>query len=264
MKFRIKKHKKTSHKGDNGRVLIIGGSKDYVGALALAGLAAMRSGCDWVTVAAPQKVAWAVNCLSADLVTKKVKGDYFTAKHVKEILALAKNFDAVLIGNGLGTRETTKKFVKNVVKRINKPLVIDADAIKALGIKDIKNSIITPHKGELNIFLKNSRIKTRKELQKKLNSNVVLLKGPVDLIITKSTVYYNRTGNEGMTKAGTGDVLAGLCAGFVSQGYTSVQSAVNSAYINGKTGDLLLKKKKGYTFLASDIVEDIKKVMENS
>ena len=70
--------KKTAKKGDNGRVLVIGGSKEYTGAAALAGLAALRSGADWVTVAAPEKVAWAVNCLSADLVTVKLKGDYFS------------------------------------------------------------------------------------------------------------------------------------------------------------------------------------------
>ena len=83
--IKLLKRKKKSHKGDNGRALIIGGSEDYIGALALAGLACLRSGCDLVTIAAPEKVAWAVNCLSSDLITKKVKGTYFKLSHANEI-----------------------------------------------------------------------------------------------------------------------------------------------------------------------------------
>ena len=109
-KIKIPKRKKSAVKGDSGKVLIVGGSKDYVGALALAGHAALRSGCDWVTIAAPEKVAWAINCLSADLITKKFKGNYFSLKHSKEIIKLSKNFDCVLIGPGLGLK--SKQFVK--------------------------------------------------------------------------------------------------------------------------------------------------------
>src|SRR3990167_9367817 len=92
--------KKTSHKGENGRALIIGGSEDYVGAVTLAGLAALRSGCDLVTIAAPEKTAWAVNCYSPDLITHKVKGANFSIKHAKEMVKYADRFDATLIGNG--------------------------------------------------------------------------------------------------------------------------------------------------------------------
>ena len=93
-KIKPVKHKKTSHKGENGLALIIGGSKDYTGTLALVGLAALRTGADIVTIAAPEKVAWAINVLSQDLITKKFKGETFKEKHVKDILKLSKNFDA--------------------------------------------------------------------------------------------------------------------------------------------------------------------------
>ena len=93
--IKLPKRKKSSKKGDNGRVLVIGGSKEYVGAVALAGLAALRSGADWVTVVAPEKVAWAVNCLSADLVAVKLKGEYFSLKHVNDVVRLAKKHDVV-------------------------------------------------------------------------------------------------------------------------------------------------------------------------
>ena len=91
-------------KGDNGRVLIVGGSSSYVGAVALAGLAALRSGVDWVSVMAPSKVGWAINSLTADLVVKKVKGEYFDRRHVREVLREECRYDVVLLGNGIGLK----------------------------------------------------------------------------------------------------------------------------------------------------------------
>ena len=93
--------KKTSHKGENGSVLIIGGSEDYVGALTLAGLGALRSGCDLVTITAYEKVAWAVNRYAPDLITNKLKTPNFTVKLAKEMVKLADRFNAVLVGNGI-------------------------------------------------------------------------------------------------------------------------------------------------------------------
>ena len=278
--IKLPKRSSKSHKGDNGKVLVIGGSRDYVGAVALAGLAVLRSGADWVTIAAPEKVGWAVNALSADLVVKKYKGDDFCASRAKDILKFEKNFDVVLIGNGIGMH--AHSFVKKYVKETKKSLVIDADAIKHSSMDIVKNSIITPHNKELEIFLLNSKINRiiikkiikEKSIEKKslliqknlknfLNkNNIILLKGSIDAIISKNKIKYNKTGNAGMTKAGTGDVLAGLCAGFLAQTKDLFQSAVNAAYFNGLIGDILLKKKKGFTYLASDMVEEIRKINE--
>ena len=256
--IKLPKRKPKSHKGDNGKALIIGGSKDYVGAIALAGLAALRSGVDWVTVAAPEKVGWAINALTADLVVKKYKGDDFCASRAKDILKFEKGFDAVLIGNGIGMHASS--FVKKYVKETKKPLVIDADALKHIKLQDVKNAILTPHSKEFEILLKNSKL-NKNNFKKHLKNNIILLKGPVDQIISTSKTYYNKTGNAGMTKAGTGDVLAGLTVGFLGQSLSLLQSAINAAYFNGLIGDILLKKKKGFTYLASDMVEEIKKVV---
>ncbi|MBW2989415.1 NAD(P)H-hydrate dehydratase [Candidatus Woesearchaeota archaeon] len=247
-----------SHKGDNGRVLVIGGSRDYVGAAALAGIAALRSGADWVTVAAPEKAGYAINALSADLVVKKYKGDHFRVSHVKGLLELERQFDSVLIGNGIGIK--AGPFVRKYVNGSRKPLVIDADAIKVVSIKDVNNAILTPHRRELDIFLKNSGIKEG-ALRKRIGRNVILLKGRTDRIISSAKEYYNKTGNPGMTKAGTGDVLAGLCAGFLGQGLSLLQSAVNAAYFNGLAGDILLRKKKGFTYLASDLADELSRIL---
>ncbi|MFH0868107.1 MAG: NAD(P)H-hydrate dehydratase [Candidatus Woesearchaeota archaeon] len=259
--IKLPKRNKASKKGDNGRVLVIGGSEYFIGAVALAGLAALRSGVDWVTIAAPEKVAWCVNPLSPDLVTVKLKGNFISLKHLNKIKKLEKKHDVILIGNGLGLKNETKSFVIKYVKETKKPLVIDADALKQIKLQDVKNAILTPHKKEFEILLKNSKL-NKNNFRKHLKNNIILLKGPVDEIISTSKTYYNKTGNAGMSKAGTGDVLAGLTAGFLGQGLSLLQSAINAAYFNGLIGDILLKKKKGFTYLASDMVEEIKKVLK--
>ena len=156
--IKLPKRKATSKKGDNGRVLIVGGSKYFIGAVSLAGLAALRSGVDWVTIAAPEKVAWCVNNLSPDIVTAKLKGNFISLKHANIIEKLAKKHNVVLIGNGMGLKKETKQFSKKIIKKIKAQKVIDADAIKALSTADFKNTIITPHIKELEIFMKNSKI----------------------------------------------------------------------------------------------------------
>jgi NAD(P)H-hydrate epimerase len=274
--IKLKKRKKQSHKGQNGRVLIIGGSIDYVGAVMLAGMSSFRSGADLVVIAAPEKVAWAINTFSPDFITKKFKGDFFDLSHVKEIVELSANFDVVLIGNGLGSRKETLNFCREIIKKIKKPKVVDADCIKSIKISELNNSIITPHEGELKVFLDNNindkkiinEIIKEKSPEKKSKiiksylkdflekNNIILLKGKTDIIISKNKIKFNKKGNEGMTKGGTGDVLAGLTAGILSQEKNSFNSACCAAFISGRIGDYL-KKKKGYGFISSEMVENI-------
>ncbi len=273
---KLMERKKTSHKGENGYALVIGGSEEYAGAVTLAGLAALRAGCDAVTVAAPEKVAWTINRYSPDLMTYKIKSGAFSIKNAKEMVKYAEKFDAVLIGNGI-TRKADK-FCQYFIKKSQKPKVIDADALKGLSFKEFNNAILTPHETELETMLINSnkefllpklRESNAKEkaeiLQGNLryflqNNNVLLVKGATDIIISRNKIAYNRTGNQGMTKAGTGDVLAGIIVGFLAKTKDPFKSAVAGSYINGYIGDMLLKKKKGYTFIASDILDDLGKI----
>ena len=289
---KIPERRKDSHKGDNGYVLAAGGSKDYIGAIAIAGLAALRSGCELVKIIAPEKVAWAINSYSPDLVTMKLQGDYFKTSHFGIVRKQMEKFDVLLIGNGIGLNNESKKFCRKSIKEIKKFKVIDADAIKSISMQDCENSIITPHAKELEYFLANSKINkaiinkisemseresssrmsheknitiksnlikkiTKKSLDK---NNVILLKGKADIIISKNKILYVKGGNPGMTKGGTGDVLAGLCAGFLAQSMDILQSSINASYFNKKIGDILLKKKKGFAYLASDMVKEIKRI----
>lgn len=262
----LPERERESHKGQHGRVLIVGGSPDYTGAVVLAGLAALRCGADLVTVAAPEKVAWAANCLSADLVTTKLPGDILTEEHF-DVIEQAKA-DVLLLGNGAGTDERTRALFRKLMA-LPQPKVLDADALKAVRERDCERCILTPHRKELETFLENSGSRQAalpvkedpEELQTVLSGfidrgNILLLKGAPDYVIGRE-IARNETGNPGMTKGGTGDVLAGLCAGYYAQLRDPWHAACNAAYLNGQLGDILMERKKGYTYLASDLVEEL-------
>ncbi len=263
----FKKRKSDSHKGQNGKVLVIGGSRDLIGAPALAAmssLACLRNGVDLVTIICPEKAGLVINTYSLDLIVKKVKGNCFSKKHLKEIIALEKNNDVVLIGPGLGVEKGTIALVKEVVKKTKKPIVIDADAIKACAkMKFNGNALLTPHEKEFEIFSGkkinelniSEKSKIIRETAAKHNC-IILLKGKTDIISDGKKIVLNKTGNSGMTVGGTGDILAGLCAGFCAMKMSLFESAQASAFVNGKIGDSLLKE-KGIGFIASDFVEKI-------
>ncbi|MFH1849668.1 MAG: NAD(P)H-hydrate dehydratase [archaeon] len=262
----IRKRKPDAHKGDSGRVLIVAGSDDYPGAAYLASraCAALRCGTDLVTIAAPEKVAWAINCLCPDLITVKLSGHYISSGHKKQIMQLLTRSNTLLIGPGIGKRTETADVIRYLARHsISK--VIDADAIHFVSVKNTQNAIITPHAKELKILCKNSGVAFRspQALQPHLKNNILLLKGPEDIIIGRNKVKHNRTGNPGMTVGGTGDVLAGMAAGFLSQGSDPFLCASAAAYLNGKIGDSLARK-LGNGLIASDFLSEIAKVINNA
>jgi ADP-dependent NAD(P)H-hydrate dehydratase / NAD(P)H-hydrate epimerase len=254
--------KRNDHKGENGRVLVIGGSEDYTGAVTLASIAALRCGVDIVSVAAPEKVAWAINGYIPDIITKKLVGKELDITHAKELIELSEKFDCILIGNGLGLK---KELVLKVARSIDKPKVIDADAIKVLNISLVKNCIFTPHKKEFEMLYNSSLMKKPysedlneniKEMQKVMNDNVILLKGQVDFIFNSKTILQNKTGHNSMTIGGTGGILAGICAGIMARGGSLFERAQFAAYANGKAGEYMFKQ-KGYSYLASEMANEL-------
>lgn len=260
--------KSNSRKGDNGKVLVIGGSKDYTGAVYLAAMAALRTGVDIVTVAAPEQVAWALNIMSPNLITRKLEGDYLNWDNLKEVIELSEGFDSVLIGNGMTDYPECLGFSKEVIENIENPKVIDADALKNIDMNEVTNSIFTPHEKEFEHMTGENlpeKIHDRTEIVKHkiTNNNVFLLKGHIDIITSKNKTILNETGNPGMTIGGTGDILAGITAGFLAQSKDLEQSAYSAAYINGKAGEHLYRK-KGYGFTADDILDVIPEIIKKT
>ncbi|RLE44474.1 NAD(P)H-hydrate dehydratase [Candidatus Woesearchaeota archaeon] len=261
----LKKHKPDSHKGENGCVLVIGGCEDYVSAPALSASSALRSGIDLIVVAAPEKAAYAINSFSIDFITKKLEGKYLNLKHVDMLLDFSKDFDVVLIGPGLGKRAETKAFINEFVAGCEVPIVIDADAIQQIEKQNIKG-LLCPHAREFEMCFGKY---PAEEIEKRINdvrnaaekfACTVLLKGRTDVISDGSRVKINDTGNVGMTVGGTGDILSGLCAGFIAQGGSYFEAACAAAYINGLIGDFL-QKRHGFGFVSSDFINLIPKAI---
>jgi len=254
--MKLKKRKLSSHKGQNGIVTVIGGSREYTGAVYLAAqsIASLRLGMDLVYVCCPEKVAYSINKLSPDLITVKLKGDYLSIKHFKIIKEYIDKSDVILIGNGISEQNKTKRLINKIIKKYRyKRKVIDADALKIIKIQEIDNAILTPHSKEFEILLKNSKLK--KNYREYLKNNVILLKGKEDYVISKDKIKIIKGGNPGMSVGGTGDVLAGICAGFAF--LTDLfNAAVLAPSLNKKIGDKL-KKKFGYGFIASDFLREI-------
>ena len=212
--LRLKNRDEKSHKGNNGRLLIVGGSKDYSGAPAIAGMAAIGAGCDLVYVATPEKSAEAIKSTSPDLIVKSLDGDNLSLNHSSEILELADNVDCVLIGPGAGIDDDTSKLFNVLVAKIKKPIVLDADALKQVEMSLIKNRddiILTPHIFEFKSFFNvNNDLKLDIDSYdfKKVDENItefqqitrqikgtVLIKGQYDLILSGTRFRINKSGN---------------------------------------------------------------------
>jgi NAD(P)H-hydrate epimerase len=264
-----KPREKWSHKGDFGRLLVIGGSKKYSGSPAFNTLAAYRSGVDLVTIAAPRRAADIIASFSPDLITYPLDGDYLNESHLDDIFILAEDSDAVAIGGGLERNKETLDTVKKILKGLTLPCVIDADAIHAIrGEKEIlkDNFIVTPHSNEFYVLTgkkPESDMKKRIALVKEEASNldcIIALKGHLDVISDGKKVAINKTGNPFMTKGGTGDTLTGICGALLARKVDPFKAACAACYINGRAGDLAAKK-FGEGLMASDLLNEIPNVI---
>ena len=273
----IPKRDPDAHKGYYGKLLVIGGSSRYTGAPALVGMAALRSGVDLVTIAAPTEAAKVISSFLPDLITIKLHCHDLEPSVLSELEEELKRCTAVAVGSGLGTAAKTRDAVIELAQRLRSfnpslPVLFDADGLKALaGERELCKGmpwVFTPHKREFEVLTGVNlvpdvaghleHVKTAAEWL----GCTILLKAHVDVIASpKGEVKLNYTGNPGMTVGGTGDVLAGIVGTFLAQGAEPFQAAVAGAWVSGRAGDLC-HKEKGYEFIASDMVEKIPDVFK--
>jgi hydroxyethylthiazole kinase-like uncharacterized protein yjeF len=264
----------SAHKGDFGRLLVIGGSKVFSGAPALVSLAALRTGVDIVYLAAPAKTAYAVSSISPDLITLKLKGNHISSGNMTTLMPYLETVDAVVMGPGLGLHAETQEFVKACVtaaESAGKPLLLDADGLKAFA--EFKRAlkvplVLTPHAGEYAILtgrkLSENVEERIAEVQKTAAQlkAVILLKGQVDMVCDAKRVKLNFTGNPGMTVGGTGDVLSGIVGALLAQKTEPFEAAVAGAFVNGAAGDFVAGD-IGYHLVATDLLEWIPRVLDD-
>ena len=246
-----------SHKGQNGRVLVVGGSTKYYGSPALVGLAAYRAGADLVYILAPKEAAPTIASYSPDLIVWDYEGERLNERARGPFGELSGKAGALAVGNGLTKERGVLESASSLVGEWKKPLVIDADCIGAV---ERKGAVYTPHAVEfkrLSGEMPHENVEERCEQVREAAASLkatVLLKGRVDVISDGKLVAVNRTGNAGMTCGGSGDTLTGIVAALLASGHSGFEAACLGAYLNGLAGDRAYKK-YGNSLMASDIVE---------
>jgi len=260
-------------------VLIIAGSKRMLGASALCGLAAMRSGAGLVTLGIPKSLNSPLQKkISPVIMTRPLPETRSQELGISAYRTLANEssrYSAIAIGPGLGRSASTQRFVLSAIRNSPLPMVIDADALNilSLNLKVLKNSnverVLTPHPGEmarLTGMRKSAIERHRKEIAQAFalkNKCVLLLKGHLTIIASaKGKATINQTGNSGMATAGSGDVLTGMIAAFLAQGLTGYEAAKLGAYLHGSSGDHAAERIGRISLIATDILDSIPAVLK--
>jgi ADP-dependent NAD(P)H-hydrate dehydratase / NAD(P)H-hydrate epimerase len=263
----------TAHKGDYGRLLIIGGSENFTGAPAFSALAATKCGTDLVYVASPARTSEIIASYSPDLITIKLPGDHLNLKALPELSRWTVTADAIVLGPGIGLHEETVETVRKLITELgeqNKPMVLDADALKIFGRsrRRLKNpTVLTPHQGEFAQVLQRKispDMQLRQEAVKQLAAEIgatVVSKGNLDIIADTTQLKLNRTGNPYMTVGGTGDILTGIIGALLAQKVEPFKAAAAGAFLNGLAGDILMRE-KGPTVTPLALVDHIPRAIK--
>ncbi len=247
-------------KGDAGRVLIIGGAEQYVGAAVLAGLGALRCGVDSVVIAAPETSARLMNAFSPDLVTVKLSGEDLSDDHLRELSRLSEHASVVLLGPGLGVSKQREEWLAKLLPLMRAPLVLDADATKQVKLVGLEQSVLFANKKEYE-HLKETNNFMDEHVALSLGTNVLVIKGREDLVVTATGHCLVEGGHSRATVAGTGDVLSGIAAALYAQSKDLKRSALAACLVSKRVAERLADR-KGFGFIASDFAEMLPDVLK--
>jgi len=274
----LSRRKADSHKGDFGHILILAGSAGFSGAAVLCAEAALRSGAGLVTLGIPTSLNNPIiKVKPAEVMTlplPETKEGSLSASAYRKIKEFSRKADIIAIGPGLSQNKATQTLILRVISGIDKPMVIDADGLNALAkrLNSLKeNMILTPHPGEMSRLtgltvaeIQKNRKKVAKDFANVYNVEIVL-KGKNTIVAdNKNNFYVNKTGNPGMAKGGSGDVLTGIIAAFLGQKMNRFQAAKYAVYLHGVAGDLAAKKKTQISMTASDIIDMLPEAIKKS
>ncbi|MBE7016254.1 MAG: NAD(P)H-hydrate dehydratase [Ruminococcaceae bacterium] len=262
----LPKRQRNSHKGDYGKVFVIGGSMGMAGAVTLAARAVFKSGAGLCTVCVPKE-------LNDIIQSSVVEATVFPADFEKEqdkIIEKIKDFDVVLFGNGIGREDYVKELLFKVMENVTCPLIIDADGLFALKenpdmLRNCRSEVmLTPHTMEFSRILGGSvaeveknRCRLSAEFAKEYFVTLVLKGNHTIITAPDGAMYFNLTGNSGMATAGSGDVLAGMAAGLAHRCKSLTDAAKLAVYLHGKAGDKAASIFGENGMTASDIVDAI-------
>jgi len=272
----IKPRKPDTHKGDYGKVFLLCGSEGYTGAAVMSAKAASRAGAGVVYLGVPRSIYPIVASMLTGEVVLPLADDgngrlSLAAMHgISDMMAKA---DACLVGCGLSQSEDIKNIVRTIVEETSVPTVLDADGINALRgnidlLKSAKaNIVLTPHAGEFERLTgvrvnRENAVYTAKEASRTFSA-VFLLKGHRTVTASPDgRVFVNTTGNPGMAKGGSGDILSGIIVALLGQGLSAFPAAAAGAYIHGKAGDICANKIGEFGMTPQDIIDRIPEVLK--
>lgn len=261
-----------AHKGDCGKLLIVGGSRGMSGAAALAAAAALRTGAGLVYIAAPESLANIIDRKITEGVVLPMpeSGGALCETALPALVERAARVDAMVLGPGIGLTDGVRKIVAGLLRSVNAPLIIDADALNVVsaapGIlsKTRRPAIVTPHAGEMARLtslsaadVQGARLETAVGFARQ-RKTITLLKGAYSIIASpRGEVRINPTGNPGMATAGSGDVLSGIIGALAARGVEPFDAAAAGAWLHGAAGDLAAATAGQRGMTASDIVRKI-------
>jgi ADP-dependent NAD(P)H-hydrate dehydratase len=261
-----------AHKGDFGRALLIGGSRGMAGAIALSGMACLRSGAGLVRLAVPECILNSAAGFEPSYMTVPLPCDRagrIKLRSTKKLAPFLEPATCIACGPGLGRSRKLQSFVRTLYDSLPQPLVIDADGLNALSaVNDGLTTpagprILTPHPGEFARLAKMSedakptrdeQISQAQQLAADYNL-VILLKGNRTVITDGTRTVENSTGNPGMATGGTGDILTGIITALVCQGLSPFDAAVLGAHVHGLAGDLAAAELGQVSMIASDLLK---------
>ncbi|MDY6824704.1 MAG: NAD(P)H-hydrate dehydratase [Thermodesulfobacteriota bacterium] len=260
----------TAHKGNTGHLLVAAGTPGKTGAAAMTAMSAMRAGAGLVTLAVPESINAIVEPMVLEPMTLPVgeKGATFIDNTcVDAILSETAGKSCMALGPGIGTADATRQVVHRLIKESDIPLVIDADGLSCIAgdcdvLKGAKRPVVlTPHPGEMARLagttaadVQENRLKHASEFAERYNVHVVLKGAGTVIAHPDGRIFLNRTGNPGMAAGGMGDVLTGVIAGLVCQGYPCGRAARIGTYVHGAAADILSRRLGRQGFLAADVM----------
>lgn len=265
----LKKRSGFSHKGTFGHALIVAGSKGMAGASVLSSKAAMRAGAGLVTVHGPECNRIIVQSSNPEVIFQSdINTDFISEVQNSD------KFNAIAVGPGIGTSIETTEMLRNILTKLKKSCILDADALNIISqnmeLPELipENSILTPHPKEFErIFGESTTSYDRmiKAQEAALRYKIfIILKGAYTLIVTpEGRFYFNSTGNSGMATAGSGDVLTGILVGMLAQGYSTDEAAKLGVFIHGRAGDLALENESKESLISGDIIDYLGKAFKS-
>jgi len=262
--FRLPRRRREAHKGNFGRVFILAGSVGYTGAPIFAANAAVRTGSGLVFLGVPKEIWSVVAAKCAEAMPYPLERD------TDAVLKRIDRCDAALVGPGLGP--DAGDLVHSIVPRLAQPLVLDADGLNALSghtqLLDGRTAptVLTPHEGEFARLTGCTlpvadRIAGAQEFAEAHNCTVVLKGHRTVTAAPDGRVWLNTTGNPGMAKGGSGDVLAGMIVSLIGQGFPAPESAAMAVWLHGRAGDLAAQRFGEYAMTPSDLLDELPRAM---